>query len=159
MPMAVPAAICHPAESIKPILPLLLFEYVNNLILFVKTGQANHDPGSFQHYQAPFHSSAPVSGLPILSDSVIQALGSLADSREEDTFMRIADSIVGTNSNGNAALTLLNPQVDDMTLLYTSTNFELYTKNNLYFTEPAATNEANILILVSKHSVTVATTV
>ena len=101
----------------------------------MKTGQTNHDTGGFQHYQAPFHGSAPVSGLPILSDSVIQALGSLADSREEDTFMRIADSIVGTNSNGNAALTLLNPQVDDITLLYTSTNFKLYTKNKVVFPE------------------------
>lgn len=77
-----------------------------------------NEAGSFQHYQTDFSGSASVTALPILSDSVIQALGSLADSREEDNFMRIADSIVGSNSNGNAALALYNPyQVDKNTTI------------------------------------------
>lgn len=89
----------------------------------MKTDQAS-DAASFQpYYQFPFHGSS----LPVLSENVIQALGTLADSREEDTFMRIADSIVGTNSNGNAALTLYNPQVQ------TKCQKNVYPLNQLVF--------------------------
>jgi hypothetical protein len=123
----------------------------------MKTDQAS-DASSFQpYYQFPFHGPS----LPVLSENVIQALGTLADSREEDTFMRIADSIVGTNSNGNAALTLYNPQVQTKCQknVYPQCYLNQLVFFYLSFSEPAATNEANILEFVSKQSINMAATV